>query len=291
MSLSEFTSSIAAGSGTTLRQALDSNKALLGDSNTLIHPAGSTSLTITSAGADTLTSIIASFAPGSGGGGGIARDSNSVATGVQGASSMAWSHTVVSSDHTFLVVGVFDSTADPTPDITSVTYGSQSLSQIWSQLDANPLGVFSTGWGLINPAVGANTITVTFSVSVGDAAGGAACYKGVDQTTPYHNVTAAGGTSAGLPSLVISSAIGELAFSSLAWTLPGAPLIPGAGVTGQWDGQANADANRRCAGGDAVGASSVTMAWTATGGANSAWAMGGMSLNPVSAISYLLVKN
>lgn len=61
-SLSVFSTSMAAGTGTTQRQnptGID----LLGDSNAAIHPVAATSMTVNTAGADNIASIMVSFAP------------------------------------------------------------------------------------------------------------------------------------------------------------------------------------------------------------------------------------
>jgi len=93
----------------------------------------------------------------------IALDSTSSAqTTSDGASSLQWSHTTVSSSSTYLVVGIALRQSWEV-SVSSVSYGSQNLTQAeYAQMGTD---VMTEIWTLASPAVGTHTITVTMNMS------------------------------------------------------------------------------------------------------------------------------
>lgn len=88
----------------------------------------------------------------------------------------------------FLVVSV----SSTTNDVTAVTYNSVSMTQIGTVLTNTSTARYISQWGLVAPASGSNTITITGGTNHDSQAISAI---GVEQTIPYTNVTTNSGTS------------------------------------------------------------------------------------------------
>lgn len=88
-------------------------------------------------------------------------------------SSFFWSHTLASGSN-FLVVGIF---IEGTDAITSVTYGSQSMTRSATTTRTNI-------YYLTNPSSGTNTITVSLSSAVPEFGVVGQDYSGVDTSSP-----------------------------------------------------------------------------------------------------------
>jgi hypothetical protein len=125
----------------------------------------------------------------------ISVDSQSSTASSSTSSTMSWSHTtgLAGSDKILLVsVDVFRSNNNPTT-ISSINCNGAALTQIaTTSYDTNPR-VRSYVFYLLNPAVGTNTITVTFAGST-YAAGGSVTYTNVNQTTPILSSNTASGS-------------------------------------------------------------------------------------------------
>lgn len=136
---------------------------------------------------------------------------------------LVWSHTV-SSGANFLVVVAGcgdDTTADR--NITGVTFGGQSLTQLAQVDDASWLNCEM--WYLANPTVSTNDITVTYAgAGVLQMGGGGVNFSGVDTASPWGTpVTAIGsGTTATVDVTGVNS--GE-------WTIGGIASDAEGGIT------------------------------------------------------------
>jgi hypothetical protein len=131
----------------------------------------------------------------------------------------------------------------------------------------------------VPPAVGTNTIQLTFSGNV-RVVGGAVSFTGVDQTTSHGAFTPATGTST-IPSVTVASSPQEMVIDTLNAKSLATSVTVGAGQTQQWylrTPGAGSDTNG--AGSTEPGASSVTMSWTLDIADH--WALGAISLKNAS---------
>ena len=197
-------------------------------------------------------------------------------TGMGGASSLTFSHTVNSGADDILLVEVSGTHGNAADPITSVTYGGQSLTYIGA---ANlPNDTFSDIWYLLAPSVGTANVVVNAAGSQHFVAG-ATDYFHVDQATPLGTLATATGMSS-TPSVTLASAPGQLVVDSLgthgdaAWIAPTGP-----GQTQLWSQNTGGAAGDGLGGASyQPGAASVTMSWSE--GGNDSWTLAAIGLNP-----------
>jgi hypothetical protein len=193
----------------------------------------------------------------------IAFDATSSMTRSTTASSISWSHTTGAGNNRLLLVtvGVHVATGTPTT-VTSVTYGGTPLTQVTTALysSTNPQ-VRTYVFRLINPASGANTITVNFAAATLSVAG-AVTYSGVDQNSPIQTSSTSTGSGTTASSSVTVTGSGRLLFGYLGghrtantWT-----ITEGTGQTNRWSQISQLYKGR---GSDkSVTAGSQSMSWT-----------------------------
>lgn len=102
-----------------------------------------------------------------------------------GASPATFSHTVPAGSNGFLFVSVVNGSS--TDVVTGVTYNTVAMTRSFSVIvsDAGALQpVLLTGWTLVAPSTGANTVSVTYTGAGTLASAGALSFTGVHQTTP-----------------------------------------------------------------------------------------------------------
>jgi len=206
-----------------------------------------------------------------------------------GSTSISWSHTTGSSSNRIMIVGV--SIRTTTVSVSSITYGSQSLTFIRADTHASAT-IRSELWYLIAPASGTATVTVTLS-GTSKATGGSCTYSGVAQTSPidvHGGGTGTGGGGTGDPSqsVTVTAAevmlLGHLAITGSATTVSS----EGSGQTMRWDqvttGGSAASRNRGH-GSDKgpVGTGSQTVSWTLSASAN--WAVSVVAFKPASSVA------
>ena len=169
------------------------------------------------------------------------------------------SHTASGTDR-FVAIGIL-ALGDET--ISAISYGSQTPTLI-RRFNLG-FGSSTTIWlyGLVAPATGAQTISVTKSASSLWGIG-AVSYTGVDQTTPYDAYAEFENNSASPITVDVASAIGDLVVD-LALVANSTATV-GAGQTARINTNAAGDLGFRsfCMSEEA-GAASVTMSWTSSG--------------------------
>ena len=122
-------------------------------------------------------------------------------------------------------------------------------------------------WYIINPAIGNNTVEVTFSGLVEGAIGGSASFTETDQVTGVRNLTSNNAES-GNPTVDVSSAVDNIVQDVAVgsdWTANRT-----AGGTEEWD-TGHSPTDSRGFGSRKAGAGTVTMSWT--GSVGSPWAI------------------
>ncbi|HZJ54336.1 MAG TPA: C25 family cysteine peptidase [Myxococcaceae bacterium] len=129
------------------------------------------------------------------------------------ASSLTWQHTVgANTFDRYLVVGISTGFAGATTGPSAVTYGSQTMSQLGAD-NAGTTRVFL--FGLVAPARGTNTITVTWNAGSCFAVAGSVSYTGVNQATPVGTAVVGVDTPAGTATVNVTTVQGDKVFSVL----------------------------------------------------------------------------
>ncbi len=200
-------------------------------------------------------------------------------------SSLSWSHTTGSGSNRLLIVGVTLHPSSPffPASVSSVTYGSQSLTQIRTDTGGGNT-IRSDLWYLVAPASGTNTITVTLSFfTSAKIVAGACTYTGVDQTSPLDVATGAGGSgSSSSPSQSITvNTNGCWIVGNLAALGDNSAVSEGSGQNTRWDGTATGGGqSSRCTGHGSdkgpVNAGSQSMSWSLP--SSTTWAVSIVSL-------------
>lgn len=198
----------------------------------------------------------------------IAKDATSSAH-AQGASSLSWSHTCTGSDLLLLV----HSGTNGTPVSTSgVTYNGVALTSRWSDSRS---WTAASGWSLVAPATGANTVAITLSAAEDTEFGQAISYTGVDQTTPHGTAQVANGASTAPAVPTLTSATGEICVGFLMTS--DAAITSGSGQTAEISDVNFASDSAQTD--SEPGAASVDITWTTAGGP---WTCGGIPIKPSS---------
>lgn len=163
-------------------------------------------------------------------------------------------------------------------DVSTVTYGGAAMTAWGAKVMVGSSGnLFLRAYGLVAPATGSNTLSITFTGACINRAAVLSVYNGVDPTTPIRSgtyTTLSGNTSgAGLASLVVTSATGDR-------TLTCATSTGAASMTTNQTLREHDNGFGSCIEGldDAAGATSVTHTWDQHNAAASPIAVVGASL-------------
>ena len=182
------------------------------------------------------------------------------------------SHTCTGSN--LLLYVCLSSAKTTAADVIGATYNSVALTQVANRVNslANQLQTYI--FRLINPATGSHTLAITTDNATGDnVACGIISLSGGDQTSPESATGNTDGISSPI-TITIASAVGELVLDAV-FPNTGSGITPGAGQTAF----ENATFSSRQAGASyKVGAASVTMSWTITGG--NVWTQSAVSVKP-----------
>ncbi len=214
---------------------------------------------------------------------GIVQDgTSSVATG-NAVSTLTFSHTTGTAEDRLFLVGV-SWNCDVTPQtISSVTFDSQTMNNVITQLGENADGDdrYSAIYSLIDPPAGTNgTITITFTGAINSGiVAGAVNFSGVDQDTPFGTTAGASSSSGDSPSITLTGLNGnELIFDNVYKGI-GDESQTITAVTGQTEVWNAADTYTRAASSykQADGTSAI-MSWTSD--ASTAWAIAAVPINP-----------
>ena len=163
------------------------------------------------------------------------------------------SHTCSGSDRLLVVCIAF---YHHTAVVTALTYNGVALTRLgnFSDFQYN-----SEIWYLVNPASGANTLSLEFSGGHFGMGLMGLSFTGVDQTTPMAGYVSGSGTST-TPSVVASSGTDEMVVDSLCITHSGT-LSVGAGQTSRLNAISSSGTIKYAASTE-PGVSSTTMSWS-----------------------------
>ncbi|MGB8780198.1 MAG: hypothetical protein WCD81_06065 [Candidatus Bathyarchaeia archaeon] len=215
----------------------------------------------------------------------ITFDSSSSGNNGNGATTITWKHTTGSGSNRTMIVGVSIKLSSGSEKVTSISYGSQSLTFLRADTDQGQ-NIRSEIWYLIAPSTGTSTVTVNLSANT-KATGGSVTYSGVSQTPPVSGDSSGGSGSSSSPSASITvSTSNSFLVGNVAVRYPGnqAPSVvsEGAGQTMRWDNATtfqSPNSNNRDHGsemGPVTG--SLTMSWNLSGSAD--WAVSIVTLKP-----------
>ena len=199
---------------------------------------------------------------------------------------LTWSHTIGITTDRILVVGISTTTitpvSSPSDRVTSVTYGSTSLTRIGTRVASDQRSAVEM-FQLVSPSPGSNDITVTLVPAiVSYVVGGSVSFFGVDQTTPERaqasGVFASNSGTSMAPTVNVTSAATDLVFDTVATLTDAGFLTPDLSQTLLWNGrQFFANVFDVGAGSIKAGVSLVTMLWSISNSAQP-WAIGAVSL-------------
>jgi len=172
-----------------------------------------------------------------------------------------------------LLVGIAQ--GNSTATLTSVTWDQGGTNQAMTRISSLSYAADTRIelWRLVNPTSGAKTLRIVSPSSVGMAVAIVA-YTGVDPKTPEDPPASASGAPGSTPSVVVSSASGDLVVDAIATKENLSAKTVGANQTER--GQLGAG-DELVAMSQEPGAASVTMSW---GGSFEEWAQVAVSLNP-----------
>ncbi len=198
-----------------------------------------------------------------------------------GASSMTFSHTTSGSNR-FMVLGVsLDAGASQTNQVTSATYGSQSLTFIGSRdiagVGGMALNLRIEMWGLVAPNTGTNTVTVNLSASVRFVSGAITLtgvnQSGVNDANSHTAFVSNAGNNATTATLTVNSATDDVVVDILGLNDPSNSDVTNLAMTERWEQKTNRISGT---GATTTGSATTNLSWSITGGTN-AYAIGAIS--------------
>ena len=199
---------------------------------------------------------------------------DAVTSGVPvGGTTLAFTGPSVGGSNRIVVVGVAWFSLSGVVVDTVVGSVNGSYTKVPSSAAASPdTFVHSELWYFLNPAIGAETITITLSGSDGKTAG-AISMTGVHQTTPLGTAATNGGSSTG-PTVDVIGASDDLIVDGFSVDNTTTSKTAGGGQEKRWERGAVGLAGG--AGSTEPGTASVTMSWTL--GTTSQWAISGVAI-------------
>ncbi|MCX6225143.1 MAG: hypothetical protein NTV01_10425, partial [Bacteroidia bacterium] len=225
-----------------------------------------------------------SIVMGSGAGGAVAHAVTSSGFFNTARATFTVSHGTVAGTNRIMIVGISYNDPADAINVTGVTYGTQTLSQLGIRLK-NASGSKPTVdiWYIAAPTVGTANVTVTWSGNVGAGVVGVSTYTNVNQTSPFGTaVTATGNSTA--PSVTVTSATNDLVIDVIGEGDNSNQMGVGANQTERWNREANFSGSSTWdhtgGGSSEAGAASVTMSWTEN--VSIRWAIKAVPLNPAS---------
>lgn len=177
------------------------------------------------------------------------------------ATTITVSHTCTGTDRYLTLMGGGRAT------VSSASYNSVATSSI----GAASSGVVRCGMhGLLNPASGANTLSVTFSSGTNAQTMGGVSFSGAGAISGANT----GSGSSTTASVTVSSVSGSVCVDAMDHGDQGIATATGSGQTARWTSGAGSDANGMST---IAGAASVTFSWTRP--TSSVWAIVGVSVD------------
>ena len=192
--------------------------------------------------------------------------------------SLTFSHTPGNGDNRLLLVavGVGAVQTSDTPaggPVDSVTYGGTPMNLVGS-ITESPARSYI--YSLVNPSPGPANVVVNAD-SASSIAAGATTFTGVNQTTPLGSFASNSDTTGTTASRTLSSASGELVYSTADWDVGNTPqtIDPGAGQTALWSRNGNYTG---AAASTEPGAASVTVSYTSDD--DQQWTLAAVPIRP-----------
>jgi hypothetical protein len=180
------------------------------------------------------------------------------------ATSLSWTHTTIGNDRLLFVACGMNDSADADANVTNVTYGGVAGTEI--RRDVATVGADGSEiWYKVNPALGANTVSVTFAGTVSRAGCAAVSLTGVDQTNPldaHNGITFANNAapSVSVTTVADNAWILDVIYVNLSNTFGDA--VPGAGQTERFEINAFFDQLDGSSEGPVSPAGATSMSWS-----------------------------
>lgn len=193
--------------------------------------------------------------------------------GVTAASTISWTHNVISNTNGILFVAI-DGYSDNATNVTAITYSGSAMTHLGGQGMNTQWSDFNDVWILKNPPTGNNAVSISLDSTANGIAGGSTSWTGVNQTTPTSGFVTSSGADAS-PTITITSAAGEIAHDSVHFTSAAETIS--CNQTQRWIH--NTNENSKGGGSSKTGAGSTTLTWTITNNRN--WYSNGWSIKPV----------
>ncbi len=209
---------------------------------------------------------------------------NSTMSGA-GTHTLTFTHTTATTANRVLLLGIsMNITAVPTTTVTSVTYNGAPLSLVGAHNDASGTRRVEM-WFLLAPTNGGHNVIVTANLPTPGSVGveaGATTFTGVDQTVPLGTFVSADGAAGANSQLDVPSVINGMILDTLATDGTQTVTVSGPQVQ-RWNQNSAGNANPgvRGVGSTRTGAPNVPISETFSGTSN--WALGAISINPITA--------
>ena len=188
----------------------------------------------------------------------------------------SWSHTCTGANR-FLVVGV-SMLSVAGSSVTGITYNGVALTKIGHVASVSG-AVRAELWGLIAPATGSNTITVTLSTAL-DSVGCAVSFTGVHQTSPTEGFNSASATNVGAADATVDvTTVADNDWVIDCVATDDTAITVGAGQTQRWNTTGTLGSGAGSTEGPKSPAGAVTMSWTDVA-ALATWTISAISIKP-----------
>ncbi|MEM7128154.1 MAG: Ig-like domain-containing protein [Chloroflexota bacterium] len=185
-------------------------------------------------------------------------------------------HTTGEGSDRLMLVGISLNAGGNGNFVDSVSYGGTPLTLVGTKSSPGGNAVMAI-YQLLNPPSVTNDVSVILDQQSSGVAVGVMTFSGVEQTNPLGAFTS-NSDDTGIPTVLVSSVSNELVFDTVVHDT-GLALTAAVGQTERWNLTESGETTG--AGSTKVGAESIAMSWI-PGDANQEWAMGAVSIKPVS---------
>lgn len=202
----------------------------------------------------------------------VAFDATTSATETSGDGILSLTHTCAGSDRAAFMATTSNNGLGQNLT-TSITYAGSGGTQLWDIVS----GIISgSGYRIVNPTTGAQTVTATLAASTTEQVLGVVSMTGVDQSTPVGTPATATGNST-TPSATVSSPATDSLICDAIATDGFGTLTVGANQTERWNREL-AFIGSENGGSTQSGVNGGVMSWTATAGN---WLIGAVEFKAV----------
>jgi len=212
----------------------------------------------------------------------IAFDASGGTTSLLQPPTLSWNHTCSGLNrYLFVSMGTTSATAGT---ISGVTHNGVAMTNLWDKAAPSP-SLRSSGWGLINPATGSQTIVATISGVADGFTGVSNSYTGVHQSVPTGTAVTDSLQTGTAASVTVSATPGNLVVDGAAIGNASSGIAAANGQTprGAQNLVPSGEHDNRT--GELAAIASTTIGWTWTGSTD--WAIGAIELKSANTPTFL----